>query len=49
VNSPLFILRRFGQVQVLANLTADRHVAVEEGKEGLDAVETVVPGTTVRP
>jgi hypothetical protein len=38
-----------GQVQVLANVPADRRIVVEEGKQGNEAVETVVPGTTIRP
>jgi hypothetical protein len=38
-----------GQVQVLANVPADRHIVVEEGKQGHEAVETVVPGRTMRP
>jgi hypothetical protein len=38
-----------GQVQVLAGIPVDRHIVVEEGKEGDAAVETVVPGKTIRP
>jgi hypothetical protein len=38
-----------GQVQVLEHLPADRHIVVEEGKQGHDAIETVVPGRTIRP
>lgn len=38
-----------GKVQVLTDLTADRHVVIEEGKDGADAVETVTPGQTIRP
>jgi hypothetical protein len=38
-----------GAKQELTNLTADRHIVVEEGKEGNGAVETVVPGKTIRP
>ncbi len=38
-----------GQVQVLSNLRADRHIAIDEGKQGDAAVETVVPGTTFLP
>src|SRR5438067_6886818 len=38
-----------GAVQELTGLAADRHIVVEEGKEGAAAVETVVPGQTVRP
>jgi len=35
--------------QVLTDLAGDRHIVVEQGKEGADAVETVVPGQTIRP
>jgi len=35
-----------GREQVLVDLPADRHIVVEEGQE---AVEAVVPGTTIRP
>jgi hypothetical protein len=38
-----------GAVQVLADLAADRHIVVEEGKSGSDAVELVVPGRLIRP
>jgi hypothetical protein len=38
-----------GAEQVLRDLAGDRHIVVEEGKEGADAVETVVPGQTIRP
>jgi hypothetical protein len=38
-----------GKTQVLADLRADAHVVVDEGKEGPAAVETVVPGRTIRP
>jgi hypothetical protein len=38
-----------GKVQVLTDLAADRHVIVEEGKEGAGAVEVVTPGQTIRP
>lgn len=38
-----------GQVQVLTDLSADRHIVIDEGKEGADAVETVTPGQTIRP
>ncbi len=38
-----------GVVQALTDLKADRHIIVEEGKEGDDAVETVTPGQTIRP
>jgi hypothetical protein len=38
-----------GMEQVLTNMSADRHVVIEEGKEGAAAVETVTPGQTIRP
>jgi len=38
-----------GKEQVLSNLAADRHVVVDEGKEGAAAVETVGPGKTMQP
>ncbi len=38
-----------GAVQVLTDLPADRHVVIEEGKDGAAAVETVTPGRTIRP
>ncbi len=38
-----------GMVQELTDLAADRHVVVDEGKDGPDAVETVVPGRTIAP
>lgn len=33
-----------GKVQVLTGLAGDRHVVIDEGKDGPDAVETVTPG-----
>jgi hypothetical protein len=38
-----------GGEQVLTDVTGDRHIVVEEGKEGPAAIETVVPGQTIRP
>jgi hypothetical protein len=38
-----------GGEQVLTNLAADRHVVVEEGKDGPAAVETVVAGRVFLP
>jgi hypothetical protein len=35
-----------GRVQELTNVDADRHIIVDEGKDGSAAVETVVPGQT---
>ena len=38
-----------GKSQVLTNLGADTHIVVDEGKDGTAAIETVVPGKTIRP
>jgi hypothetical protein len=38
-----------GRVQVLTGVAADRHVVIDEAKDGPAAVETVVPGQTIRP
>ena len=38
-----------GRVQELRDLAADRHVVIDESKDGPDAVETVVPGQTMKP
>jgi hypothetical protein len=38
-----------GEEQVLTDLAGDRHVVIEEGKQGAAAIETVVPGQTIRP
>jgi hypothetical protein len=38
-----------GKVQVLKDLPGDRHIVVDEGKDGASAIETVVPGRTVAP
>jgi hypothetical protein len=38
-----------GIKQVLTELPGDRHILVEEGKEGPTAVETVVPAQIMRP
>src|SRR5262245_51976845 len=38
-----------GKVQVLANLEGNRHIVVDEGQEGADAVTTVVPGRVMTP
>lgn len=38
-----------GTRQELTHLAADRHIIVEEGKEGDAAVQTIVPGQTVAP
>jgi hypothetical protein len=38
-----------GRVQVLTGLAADRHVVIDEAKDGPDAVETVTPGETIAP
>ncbi len=38
-----------GKVQELKNLTGNRHVVIDEGQDGPDAVGTVVPGKTIVP
>jgi hypothetical protein len=38
-----------GKKQVLTNVAGDRHIVVDEGLEGSAAIETVVPGTTIKP
>ena len=38
-----------GIVQELADLAGDRHIVVEEGKEGAAATQTVIPGQVIRP
>ena len=38
-----------GLTQELTDLKVDRHVVIEEGMTGTDAVETVTPGKTIRP
>jgi hypothetical protein len=38
-----------GQVQVLDGLAGDRHIVIEEGKDGPAAVETVQPGKIIQP
>jgi len=38
-----------GKVQVLKDLAGGRHVVVDEGKDGREAVETVVPGQAIEP
>jgi hypothetical protein len=38
-----------GREQTLTDLAADRHIIVDEGKEGDAAVETVTPGRTITP
>lgn len=38
-----------GRVQVLTGVAADRHVVIDESKEGEAAIETVVPGRTIAP
>jgi hypothetical protein len=38
-----------GQLQVLTDLCADRHIVVEEGKTGAAAITTVVPGSRILP
>jgi hypothetical protein len=38
-----------GKQQVLKNVKGDRHIVVDEGRSGADAIETVVPGQTIAP
>ena len=38
-----------GRVQELRGLKGDRHILVDESKEGTEAVATVLPGQTIRP
>jgi len=38
-----------GKVQKLVNLKGDRHIVVDEGSDGPQEPETVVPGQTIRP
>jgi hypothetical protein len=38
-----------GRVQVLTGITADRHVVIDEAKDGDDAIDTVTPGKTIAP
>jgi hypothetical protein len=38
-----------GKIQELTDLPADRHIVVDEDKDGTAAVEVVVPGKTIQP
>ena len=38
-----------GHVQELTDVEADRHIIVDEGKEGIAAIQTVIPGRTIPP
>jgi hypothetical protein len=38
-----------GRVQVLTGLRPDRHIVVEEGRDGDAAVSTVIPGKAMQP
>ena len=38
-----------GEVQSFDHVDGDRHLVIEEGKEGDSAIEVVVPGKTIRP
>lgn len=38
-----------GKIQRLTGLKSGRHIVVDEGRDGVDAVETVVPGRTIEP
>ena len=38
-----------GHEQVLSGIAADRHVVIDESKEGAEAIETVIPGRVIKP
>ncbi len=38
-----------GRVQVVTGIAADRHVIIDESKDGTDAIETVTPGEPMKP
>jgi hypothetical protein len=38
-----------GRVQELTGVAGDRHVVIDEALNGLAAIETVIPGRTIRP
>ena len=38
-----------GVVQTINVLAGDRHIVITEGLEGSQAVETVIPGRSIRP
>lgn len=38
-----------GREQVLSGIAADRHVVIDESKEGAEAIATVTPGRTIKP
>jgi enediyne biosynthesis protein E4 len=38
-----------GRVQELRDLAADRHVLIDESRDGPNAIETVTPGQTMKP
>jgi hypothetical protein len=38
-----------GRVQELRDVRGDRHIVVDEDREGTGAIQTVVPGQTIRP
>jgi hypothetical protein len=38
-----------GREQVLTDIRADRHVVIDEARNGPDAIETVTPGKTIAP
>jgi hypothetical protein len=38
-----------GKVQELRDLGGDRHILIDEGKDGVSAVGTIVPGRTIEP
>ena len=38
-----------GKVQELQGIKADRHIVIDEGRDGAEAVETVEPGKPIAP
>src|SRR5262249_53226806 len=38
-----------GEIQELTNLAVNRHVVITEGRQGANAVETVIPGNVIAP
>jgi hypothetical protein len=38
-----------GKAQILTSIKGDRHILVDEGKEGNEAIRTIMPGQTMEP
>ena len=38
-----------GKVHISKGLKGDRHIVIDEGKDGDDAIETILPGRTIAP